>query len=30
MDIFMKRAAEGSLKWCGTQFPTQAPRRMRR
>jgi len=24
MDIFMKRSAEGSLKWCGTQFPTQA------
>ncbi len=22
--IFMKRAAEGSLKWCGTQFPTEA------
>jgi aminopeptidase len=25
LDIFMKRAAEGSLKWCGTQFPCQAP-----
>ncbi len=25
MDIFMKRAAEGSLKWVGTQFPCQAP-----
>lgn len=24
MEIFMKRAAEGSLKWCGTQFPTAA------
>lgn len=24
MDIFMKRAAEGSLKWSGTQFPCQA------
>jgi len=24
MDIFMKRAANGSLKWTGTQFPTQA------
>ena len=24
MDIFMKRAAEGSLKWAGTQFPCQA------
>jgi aminopeptidase len=24
MDIFMKRAAQGSLKWCGTQFPCQA------
>jgi aminopeptidase len=23
MDIFLKRAAEGHLKWCGTQFPTQ-------
>ena len=23
-DIFMKRAAHGELKWCGTQFPTQA------
>lgn len=23
-DIFMKRAAEGSLRWSGTQFPTQA------
>lgn len=22
--IFMKRAAEGSLKWCGTQYPTEA------
>ena len=25
MDTFMKRAAEGSLKWVGTQFPCQAP-----
>jgi aminopeptidase len=25
MDIFMKRAAEGSLRWCGTQFPCAAP-----
>ena len=25
MDIFMKRAAEGSLKWVGTQYPSQAP-----
>lgn len=25
MDIFMKRAAEGSLKWVGTQYPCQAP-----
>jgi len=24
LDIFFKRAAEGNLKWCGTQFPTQA------
>ncbi len=24
MDIFMKRAAEGSLKWVGTQFPSMA------
>lgn len=24
MEIFMKRAAEGSLKWCGTQYPTPA------
>ncbi len=24
METFMKRAAEGKLKWCGTQFPTQA------
>jgi aminopeptidase len=24
METFMKRAAEGSLKWCGTQYPTQA------
>ncbi|HEX2970700.1 MAG TPA: aminopeptidase [Tepidisphaeraceae bacterium] len=24
MDVFMKRAAEGSLKWTGTQYPTQA------
>jgi aminopeptidase len=24
MDIFMKRAAEGSLKWVGTQFPCHA------
>lgn len=24
LDIFMKRAAEGTLKWTGTQFPTQA------
>jgi len=23
-DIFMKRAAEGQLHWCGTQFPCQA------
>jgi aminopeptidase len=23
-DIFMKRAARGELKWCGTQFPTEA------
>ena len=23
MDIFFKRAAEGSLKWVGTQYPTQ-------
>lgn len=22
--LFMKRSAEGSLRWCGTQFPTQA------
>ncbi|HEX8913847.1 MAG TPA: aminopeptidase [Humisphaera sp.] len=22
--VFMKRAADGSLHWCGTQFPTQA------
>ncbi|CAN5376573.1 aminopeptidase [soil metagenome] len=25
LDIFMKRAAAGSLKWCGTQYPCQAP-----
>jgi aminopeptidase len=25
MDIFMKRAAEGSLKWVGTQYPSNAP-----
>src|SRR5688500_1152636 len=24
MEIFMKRAAEGQLKWTGTQFPTQS------
>ncbi|HZN66343.1 MAG TPA: aminopeptidase [Tepidisphaeraceae bacterium] len=24
LDIFMKRAAEGKLKWVGTQFPSQA------
>ena len=24
MEVFMRRAAEGGLKWCGTQFPTQA------
>jgi aminopeptidase len=24
MDIFMRRAFEGSLKWCGTQYPTAA------
>jgi aminopeptidase len=24
MDIFMKRASEGALRWTGTQFPTQA------
>lgn len=24
MDTFMKRAAEGSLRWVGTQFPSQA------
>jgi len=24
LDVFFKRAAEGKLKWCGTQFPTQA------
>jgi aminopeptidase len=24
MDLFMKRAAEGSLKWVGTQFPSMA------
>jgi aminopeptidase len=24
MDIFMKRAAEGKLRWTGTQFPSQA------
>jgi aminopeptidase len=23
-DRFLKRAAEGTLKWCGTQYPTQA------
>ena len=26
MDIFFNRAAEGSLKWCGTQYPTLARR----
>jgi aminopeptidase len=25
MDLFMKRAAEGSLRWSGTQFPCNAP-----
>jgi aminopeptidase len=24
MDLFMQRAAEGQLKWCGTQYPTAA------
>jgi aminopeptidase len=24
MDLFMKRAAEGSLRWCGSQYPTNA------
>ncbi len=24
MDLFMKRAAAGELKWCGTQYPTSA------
>jgi len=24
METFLRRAAEGQLKWCGTQFPTQA------
>ena len=24
MDVFMKRAAQGDLKWCGTQYPTSA------
>src|SRR5688572_1873178 len=24
LETFLKRAAEGSLKWCGTQYPTQA------
>jgi aminopeptidase len=24
MDIFLNKAAEGKLKWCGTQFPCQA------
>lgn len=24
MDVFFKRAAEGNLKWTGTQYPTQA------
>ena len=24
MEIFIKRAAERKLHWCGTQFPTQA------
>jgi aminopeptidase len=24
MEIFMNRASEGSLKWCGTQYPTVA------
>jgi len=23
MDVFLKRAAEGTLRWCGTQYPTQ-------
>ncbi|HLL90937.1 MAG TPA: aminopeptidase [Tepidisphaeraceae bacterium] len=25
MDVFMKRAAEGSLRWVGTQYPSNAP-----
>ena len=25
MDVFMKRAASGQLRWVGTQFPSQAP-----
>ncbi len=25
MDVFMKRAASGSLRWVGTQYPSQAP-----
>src|SRR5205085_7896212 len=24
LELFLKRAAEGQLKWCGTQFPTNA------
>ena len=24
METFLRRAAEGTLKWCGTQYPTQA------
>ncbi len=24
MEVFFKRAAEGKLRWCGTQFPTNA------
>ena len=24
METFMRRAAEGTLRWCGTQYPTQA------
>ena len=24
LETFMRRAAEGKLRWCGTQFPTQA------
>ena len=29
-DLFMRRAAEGKLKWTGTQYPCQASARMRR